>query len=728
MEVSEEFLESAFEHVGKILDVIVKRHLICTEPSHISGYGFVFFEDMNAAARAISTMKGVVVDGVQFDCQYGTPKREDRKHQHHGPSFGLVSPQVLQQIHAQQSSHQHQHPKPHFHPQQPLPSQQPHATNAAFHMLQQQQQQTNLSQNAHHSSAYHPPGTHNHHGGMNHAPSPLTLSATSSGSVMSSRSGGASLSSSPVVSYLQPTQSASLPGTPTAPTPHRSQQVPQPPIQSFNGGNINNFHNNHLSFNGNGNGIGCNSNRSNQPLQQALFNQAQISGNLFADADIRMNTVHSAPSNPNFVRSAVNDNAMSRPAHTLLPVHHQRHASEPHNHNHGNFKSSRNFEMEKEFAAIQLASQQNPAGNHSNGSVFAGIRDLRERNPSLDLSAYQILPPPAVAATAASAQTTTASSASASSVHLQVQISDRMSRSEDWLSEAMSPSAQDALLPPSFSSRAVHPIHPSASIDDRSSSLSNHDDHAIALAARGLLATATYSRDDFHGELSSMSSSSMSLPPGQPYPSSASGRHSLGGLSIPSVCTTVADNSLLSPLSYGPSRSFSSSFDKWHASPLASSSTVGSSSIARSNAYFFGNSGATNSSRQRDRASFVSPEPWTKDFDGFGLSMNASYEEILGGDAKARKLESLGPVEPSATNHAATSSANNSKFVVSNNTMAEGSSSFHGDAENGAAQAPPGLVAMPSAIAHQSQLQEHYLAPQMITSTSQAQAGGGEFR
>jgi RNA recognition motif-containing protein len=751
MEVTEEFLESAFEHIGKILDVIVKRHLICTDPPHISGYGFVFFEDMITAVRAISIMKGVTVEGVQFDCQFGTPKREDRKHQHHGPSFGVVTPQVLQLIHSQQSSNHPQHlctqqqqqqqqqQQSHYHHQQSNQSQPHTAASAAFHVLQQQQQQQqhhhhhqhhhqqqqqHLShpQSVHHSSPHQLSGTHqnfhqvNHHGlgGMNHAPSPLTLSATSSAPVMSSRSGGASHTSSPVVSYLQPTHC----GTPAVQMTHRPQQVSQSQTQSSNVNINNNYHNHHLAINGNINGTG-NSNRSNQSLQQALFNRAQMSGNSFAHADMKMNTAPPATNNPN-VRSVANETSMWRPAHTLLPIHQQRYASEPHNLEHGNAKLNQIYEMEKEFAQIQITSHHNLSSNHSHGGAYAGIRDSLERNPSYDLTSYTILPPPPVSATA---PVSTASSTS--KVHLQLQVSDRLSRSEDWLSEAMSPTAQDARLPPSFSNRSVHPIHPSASIDDKSTSLSNSDDHTTALAARGLLVAATYSRDDLHGELSSISSSSIPLPPGLPSSSSA-GRYS-AGLASPSVCTTAADNSLNSSLSYGQSRSFSSSFDKWHSSPLASSSTVGGGSIARSNAVFFGNSVASNASWQQDRALFVltpSPEPWAKDVDGFDIDMNASLEENLAGDVNARMLASLDTPEKPCSNTVIHCDAANSDGIVGTMTTFHSISLTGSGSENATAHAPPGLLP-PNAKVQQLQLQEHYLVPQIVTPKSRAQATSG---
>lgn len=569
MQVTEEFLEAAFSHIGTILDVIVKRHLICTDPPQISGYAFVFFEDMPTAVRAISTMKGVTVDSVHFDCQFGTPKREDRKHQHHGPSFGVVSPQVLQQIQQQQQQQGHHHSGR-------SPSHMQSHGGAAPSTPQFAPQPQHFAQ-----LALHQPPQHLQ----------LQLSAdgyqAQMGHFAAMQATGA------------PRGFASGPGGAAA---GAQAHLVQPMAHRF-----------HAQSGAQPSGAGR---HGIQPLQQALLN-AHLSGAVYPSPgqDARGAAALLVGQAPPGFRAA------SSPSHQQQhqPLHLQP-------------QGGREFAMEKEFAQLSLAQ---PAGG------FRQSLHPEHRRPSLEPFA---LPTPPLSAprsrnmsmdSEAAQHTTNASTPTSASMLSERHMVIAASRSEDWLSEAMSPSPLDARLPPSSLLRAPMTSSASFDVEGKPSLLSwtsSSDDTATTLAARGLLATATMSRDELHVDLSSISSSSL-LAGQQSQPST--GRFS-GGLHTPSVCTTV-DHSLMSSLSYGSSRSFSSSYDVFHA-PIAhsaSSGTPAKGGLAR--AVLVSATIDEAEALQRDRALFAltpSPEPWLKDGFALGLGMSESNDDCGPDDAE----------------------------------------------------------------------------------------------
>lgn len=74
MKVTEEFLESVFAPFGFVEDVIIKRHLVSTNPPLVHGNGNVYFLDTIAAMNAMVSMKDVCVNGVTFECTLTMPK------------------------------------------------------------------------------------------------------------------------------------------------------------------------------------------------------------------------------------------------------------------------------------------------------------------------------------------------------------------------------------------------------------------------------------------------------------------------------------------------------------------------------------------------------------------------------------------------------------------------------------------------------------------------------
>lgn len=74
MKVTEDFLESVFAPFGSVEDVIIKRHLVSTNPPLVHGNGNVYFLDTIAAMNAMVSMKDVCVHGVSFECTLTMPK------------------------------------------------------------------------------------------------------------------------------------------------------------------------------------------------------------------------------------------------------------------------------------------------------------------------------------------------------------------------------------------------------------------------------------------------------------------------------------------------------------------------------------------------------------------------------------------------------------------------------------------------------------------------------
>lgn len=74
MKVTEEFLEAVFGPFGAVEDIIIKRHIVSTNPPVVHGYGNVYFLDTIPAMNAMVAMKDVTVNGVSFECSLTMPK------------------------------------------------------------------------------------------------------------------------------------------------------------------------------------------------------------------------------------------------------------------------------------------------------------------------------------------------------------------------------------------------------------------------------------------------------------------------------------------------------------------------------------------------------------------------------------------------------------------------------------------------------------------------------
>lgn len=781
MQVCEEFLEASFAHIGKILDVIVKRHLICTDPPQISGYGFVFFEDMNAAVRAIATMKGVTVEGVHFDCQFGTPKREDRKHTFHGPSFGVVTPQLLQQMQQQAQVQAQAH----------LPAASINFNNQSYTSnSNMNNNNTNISYHHQHPGTSYPtsqlslqpPHNGNHNNSLFSSgllPAPLTIPTTSN----------VSSTTSSTVSTPHHVASPHLLQHHVSPS-HLKTNATNSPSNAIYQTNNNNLNNNIINVNNNNRSLPI-SHPQHLPAQDFVSTSPRAPSQPLTNQQQYLGSEASMMWKPSSVAVPP---TLQPPQHAPQPRIYSNNITMANNHHHnmnnsniiqsGNVHSfQKEFLMEKEFVAHL---NTNNMSNNNNGPASAHDGTFRERVSSMDILPSPPLPTYPHHVNNNSTQISNINN----NVNNNMVLSERLlalSRSEDWLSEAMSPSLNmDARLPPSLNSASrsnINYAHGSSmpieehsnnnninnvtmnsanksslfslmarshsSEDPHQQHLNSNNNNAILMAKGLSLASLTMSRDEFispvpsstsfsqintpntqssHNqqlpsmntmELSSLSSSSFCsvfsssnsnnntnnmrylhnshhtnhpmMSPSSSSSSTPSTFHrphnhpnmhnntnvnhnihhqgfllasSSSGLQSPSVCTTAATENdiLLSSFSQGASfsRSFSSSYDKWHTpSSLSSTSrtvymnsganhamnvtvnnvnntgdhSVNNHSLNKNNIYitndhFLEESTHQHISRfedknvqeawhqQRDRALFVltpSPEPWMKD-------------------------------------------------------------------------------------------------------------------
>jgi hypothetical protein len=75
--INEEYLERNFQMYGEIEDVTVKQHSLTRSPPKQSGYGFVYFMDVDSALRAIESLKGVELEGILYDCSLSHQSEQD---------------------------------------------------------------------------------------------------------------------------------------------------------------------------------------------------------------------------------------------------------------------------------------------------------------------------------------------------------------------------------------------------------------------------------------------------------------------------------------------------------------------------------------------------------------------------------------------------------------------------------------------------------------------------
>lgn len=66
--ISEEVMDAAFSTFGEVTDCVVKRHRVTQESQSQSGYGFVYFDNLDIAVRTLYLMKHTTVNGVTYDC------------------------------------------------------------------------------------------------------------------------------------------------------------------------------------------------------------------------------------------------------------------------------------------------------------------------------------------------------------------------------------------------------------------------------------------------------------------------------------------------------------------------------------------------------------------------------------------------------------------------------------------------------------------------------------
>eukprot|EP01033_Poteriospumella_lacustris_P016996 gene16996-12163_t len=136
-QVNEELIESIFSQFGDIADVLVKRQILSSEPVQLSGYGFVFFHEASSALKAVSIIKGLVIDGIFFECALGAQKKEekDKKPANATQNKGQVKSGDVARLGAaqgqQQGFFQHPHQQHYNHP----------AQNGHHHQQPQQQSQ-----------------------------------------------------------------------------------------------------------------------------------------------------------------------------------------------------------------------------------------------------------------------------------------------------------------------------------------------------------------------------------------------------------------------------------------------------------------------------------------------------------------------------------------------------------------------------------------------------------
>jgi RNA recognition motif-containing protein len=66
--VTEVILREIFSPYGRIADVAVRRHAIVQKHNRQSGYGFVYFQDIDAAYTAMAQLKQSTIRDITFDC------------------------------------------------------------------------------------------------------------------------------------------------------------------------------------------------------------------------------------------------------------------------------------------------------------------------------------------------------------------------------------------------------------------------------------------------------------------------------------------------------------------------------------------------------------------------------------------------------------------------------------------------------------------------------------
>lgn len=178
-QVNEELIESIFSQFGEIADVLVKRQILSSEPVQLSGYGFVFFHEVSSAMKAVSIIKGLVIDGIFFECALGAQKKEEKDKKpanatqnkvqvKSGDVARLGTTQGQQQGFFQHPQQQHyNHPAQNGHHQPQQQSQQCPQPHSAY--LARQHQMTHSAHYQHHRPSLYLSGNGDAH---YHAPHP----------------------------------------------------------------------------------------------------------------------------------------------------------------------------------------------------------------------------------------------------------------------------------------------------------------------------------------------------------------------------------------------------------------------------------------------------------------------------------------------------------------------------------------------------------------------------
>jgi RNA recognition motif-containing protein len=65
-------MDNIFSQIGKVVDCIVKQYRLEVNPHKQSGYGFVYFQNIDDALIAIKTFKNKIIDGIQLDCNFSS--------------------------------------------------------------------------------------------------------------------------------------------------------------------------------------------------------------------------------------------------------------------------------------------------------------------------------------------------------------------------------------------------------------------------------------------------------------------------------------------------------------------------------------------------------------------------------------------------------------------------------------------------------------------------------
>jgi RNA recognition motif-containing protein len=71
-QVNEEYLDNIFSQIGMVVDCIVKQYRLEVNPHKQSGYGFVYFLNIDDALVAIKSFKNKIIDGIQLDCNFSS--------------------------------------------------------------------------------------------------------------------------------------------------------------------------------------------------------------------------------------------------------------------------------------------------------------------------------------------------------------------------------------------------------------------------------------------------------------------------------------------------------------------------------------------------------------------------------------------------------------------------------------------------------------------------------